>query len=190
MMRRGSFPSTAVICAGVSSFSRSGRGTGIGGGRGIASAGSPNVRSRRFSRRAILAAAAVPLFLIAMWVRTPSLPRTAGGVPQNGSERVDAGEGAARALERALADARERLEERATGALDAPSDAPAAFAFLATRAPSRQDESVVLFDGARPLAWSGEMRIDPDSLGAPLTASFTPFYTTLNVVKQRGARRA
>ena len=125
-----------------------------------------------------------------MWVRTPALPRTAGGVAQNGSERVDAGEGATRALERALADARERLEERATSALDAPSDAPGAFAFLATRAPSRQDESVVLLDGTRRLAWSGEMRIDPDSLGAPLSVSFTPFYTTLNVVKQRGGRRA
>src|SRR5215212_9524796 len=130
MMRRGSFPSTAVICAGLSSFTRSGPETGMGEGRVIASAGSPNVRSRRLSRRAMLAVAALPLFLIAMWVRTPALPRTAGGVPANGSERENAAGGATRALERELADARERLDERAANALEAPSDPQGAFAFL------------------------------------------------------------
>src|SRR5215212_4591611 len=122
MMRRGSFPSTAVICAGLSSFTRSGPETGMGEGRVIASAGSPNVRSGRLSRRAILAMAALPLFLIAMWVRTPTLPRTAGGMPANRNERVDAAEGATRALERALAETRERLVDRANNALDAPAD--------------------------------------------------------------------
>src|SRR6476646_4577976 len=135
MISRGSFPSTALICAGLSSFTRSGPETGIGEGRVIASAVSPNVRSRRLSRRAILAAAAIPLFLIAMWVRTPALPRTSGAAPQGGSERAAALEGASRALERELADTRQRLEDRATSALDAPAQPEDAFSFLATRSP-------------------------------------------------------
>ena len=53
-------------------------------------------------RGAILAMAVVPLLLIAMWVRTPALPRTAGNASQNGVERVGASEGAMRALARAL----------------------------------------------------------------------------------------
>lgn len=125
-----------------------------------------------------------------MWVRTPALPRTAGGVTATGSERADAAEGATRALARALGDARARLEERAASALDAPPDPAAAFAFLASRTPARDDESVVLFEGGRPFAWSGEMRIDPDGIVAPISVSFTPFYTSLNVARNRGARRA
>src|SRR5689334_1490371 len=34
------------------------------------------------------------------------------------------------------------------------------------------------------------MRIDPDSIRAPVSVTFTPFYTTLNVVAKRGNRRA
>src|SRR3954463_8587046 len=190
MISRGSFPSTALICAGLSSFTRSGPETGIGEGRVIASAVSPNVRSRRLSRRAMLAAAAVPLFLIAMWVRTPALPRTSGSALPGRGERASAMDGALRALERALADTRQRLDDRVSSALDAPTDAEGAFAFLATRSPQVNGESVVLFDQNRAFAWSGDMRVDPDTLNAPISVSFTPFYTTLNVVKQRGARRA
>ncbi|HST06887.1 MAG TPA: hypothetical protein VLJ83_01865, partial [Gemmatimonadaceae bacterium] len=151
---------------------------------------SPNVRSRRLSRRAILAAAALPLFLIAMWVRTPALPRTSGPTPQSAGERAAAMEGAIRALQRELDDTRDRLQERASSAFDAPQDPEGAFAFLSARSPQREGESIVLFDKARPLAWSGEMRIDPDSITAALSVSFTPFYTTLNVVRTRGTRRA
>jgi signal transduction histidine kinase len=125
-----------------------------------------------------------------MWVRTPALPRTAGTVTSSGAERVDAGEGAVRALERALADARQRLDERATRALDAPAGADAAFAFLSSRSPQKDGESVVLFDRNHPLAWSGAMRIDPDTLTGPVSVTFNPFYSTLNVVKSRGNRRA
>src|SRR6185503_17563737 len=42
----------------------------------------------------------------------------------------------------------------------------------------------------RPFAWSGEMRVDPDTMRAPMSVSFSPFYVTLNVVKARGDRRA
>jgi signal transduction histidine kinase len=132
----------------------------------------------------------VPLFLIAMWVRTPALPRTAGAVSPNAAERTDAGAGAVRSLERALADTRQRLDERAARALDAPRDPEDAFAYLSSRSPERDGESVVLYDHGRPLAWAGAMRIDPDTITSAVGVSFTPFYTTLNVVKTRGDRRS
>jgi signal transduction histidine kinase len=125
-----------------------------------------------------------------MWVRTPALPRTTPSAAPNGDERATATDGAMRALQRELTSTRERLDERATAALDAPATAEGAFAYLDTRSPHREGESVVLLEAGRPLAWSGEMRIDPDSAGAPLTVSFTPFYVTLNVARARGTRRA
>ena len=125
-----------------------------------------------------------------MWVRTPALPRTSGPVPPNGNERIAAAEGAIRALERALTETRERLEERASRAIDAPNDPEGAFAFLSARTPQRDGESVVLFDHNRPFAWSGEMRVDPDTLRSPVSVTFSPFYTTLNVSTTRGDRRA
>src|SRR5438874_2169578 len=190
MIKRGSLPSIAVTCAGLSSFTRSGAETGIGEGRVIVSAGNLNVRSGRLRRRATLAAASIPLFLIAIWVRTPALPRTAGSAASSRTESVDAGEGAVRALERALAATRQRLDERATRALDAPTGVEAAFAFLSSRSPQRDGESVVLFERNHPFAWSGAMRIDPDTLTSPVSVTFNPFYIALNVVKSRGDRRA
>jgi hypothetical protein len=103
-------------------------------------------------RGAILGAAVVPLLLIAMWVRTPALPRTAGTVPQNGDERVGAADVAMRALARGLDDTRNRLEERAANALNAPPAPADAFQFLSTRSPQHDGESVILFDRDRPLA--------------------------------------
>ena len=141
-------------------------------------------------RRAILAAAAIPLFLIAMWVRTPALPRTAGANGPLDSERAGAAEGAVRALERAVSDAIQSLDGRATSALDAPVDVEGAFRHLTTRAPQKDEESIMLFEHDCPFAWSGEMRIDPYGPTTPVSVTFTPFYTTLNVVKARGDRRA
>src|ERR1051325_3533076 len=190
MISRGSLPSAAVTCAGFSSFTRSGPFVGRGEGRLIASSRRLNLRSGRYARGAMLVAAAVPLLLIAMWVRTPTLPRTAGGGAANGGERLSTAEGAIRALERAIADTRARLELRADNALQAPDDPEAAFAFLTNRSPLRDDESVVLYAGSRPLAWTGPMRVDPASITAPVSVTFSTFYTTLNVVRVRGARRA
>ena len=141
-------------------------------------------------RGAILVAAAIPLFLIAMWVRTPALPRTSGAAADGGGERVSAAEGAVRALARALADARQRLEDRARNALSAPGDPQAAFDFLANRSPQHDGESVILFDRDRPLAWSGEIRADVDSIIAPVNVIFSPFYITMNVARTSGPRRA
>src|SRR5256714_14648220 len=132
MIRRGSLPSIAVTCAGLSSFTRSGPETGMGEGSVIASAYSLNVRSGRMRRGAILVASAIPLFLIAMWVRTPALPRSNGTSMLNGPERINAAEGAIRALERELTDTQQRLAERATQALDAPADRRAALPVLSS----------------------------------------------------------
>ncbi|HEX6628583.1 MAG TPA: ATP-binding protein [Gemmatimonadaceae bacterium] len=138
----------------------------------------------------MLVGAAIPLLLIAIWVRTPTLPRTAGGGAATSGERLNAAEGALRALERALAETKERLESRVNGALDAPADPQGAFDFLSNRSPVRDGESVVLYVDDRPLAWAGSVRIDPDSIVAPLSVTFSPFYTTLNVTTTRGNRRA
>ena len=141
-------------------------------------------------RGAILVGLAIPLFLIAMWVRTPALPRTAGDQAQSRGERIDAAENAIRGLQRSLTETQERLEDRAANALSAPTDAVAAFDFLSKRSPQREGESVILFDHGRPLAWSGVARTDLDSVTAPLSVTFTPFYITLNAVRSNGVRRA
>ncbi len=101
-----------------------------------------------------------------------------------------AAEGAVRALERSLSEATSRLEARATAALDAPADPQAAFSYLHRRSPQRDGESIVVFDRSRPLAWVGRMRTDPDSVVNPVSVTISPFYTTVNVVKIRGDRRA
>ncbi len=141
-------------------------------------------------RRAILAAAAIPLFLMAMWVRTPALPRTAGPNGAPDGDRAGSVDGAVRALERAASDAIQSLEERAAVALDAPADVDDAFRYVNTRAPQKDEESVMLFAHDCPFAWSGQMRIDPYTPTGPVSVNFTPFYTTINVVKARGDRRA
>src|ERR1700681_216076 len=189
MISRGSLPRMAVTCAGFSSLTRNGPETGRGEGRVIALVGSQNVRSGSLRRRAIFALSAIPLFLIAMWVRTPAIPGTAGNAARNESETSRAEEIAVRALQRSLSEAVSSLNDRAAGALDAPVDALAAFSFVDSRAPRRPGESVVVFDHDRPLAWDGKMRIDPEFLVDPLSVTFSPFYTTLNVVKVRGNRR-
>ncbi len=137
----------------------------------------------------MLAMAAIPLFLIAMWVRNPAMPR-AVGQQQGADDRTGAAEGALRALERALAEAMERLDARATAALDAPPDPNEAFGFLGSRSPEREGESVVLYERERPLAWSGTVRVDTDSIRRPVSVGFSEFYSTLNVVRTRGDRRA
>jgi signal transduction histidine kinase len=125
-----------------------------------------------------------------MWARTPVLPRTAGANAASDRESARVAEGAVRALERAISDAIQRLDAQAASALEAPDDVDGAFRFLSTRAPQHDGESVVLFDRNRPLAWSGVVRTDPDTLMNPLSVTFSPFYTTLNVVRTAGERRA
>jgi two-component system nitrogen regulation sensor histidine kinase NtrY len=99
-------------------------------------------------------------------------------------------EAAVRGVEHSLSLELARLEDRAAGALDAPTDVTRAFPFLASRAPQRDAESVVLFDHGHAFAWSGKMRVDPDSLTNPVNVTFDPFYTTINVARIRGDRRS
>jgi hypothetical protein len=126
---------------------------------------------------------------MAMWVRTPVLPG-ASGPPAPADERARASDGALRALERAIAEAITRLDARADAALSAPNEPGEAFKFLASRSPQRDGESVVLYEQGRPLAWAGVVRADPDSLRGPISVAFGDFYSTLNVVKANGSRRA
>jgi two-component system nitrogen regulation sensor histidine kinase NtrY len=93
-------------------------------------------------------------------------------------------------LERALTEAVERLDARALAALDAPRDANEAFDFLASRSPQRDGESVVLYEQEQPVAWSGSLRVDPDSARRPTSVTFSEFYSTLNVMRARDNRRA
>ncbi|MBA3466008.1 MAG: hypothetical protein H0T21_01260 [Gemmatimonadaceae bacterium] len=145
------------------------------------------VRSGAWRRRAMLSVSAVPLFLLAMWVRTPAMQE--GPVSGDG-ENAAATERATDALRSAIAETVERLEEKAENALDAPTGAPEAFAFLARRAAQRPEESVVLYDHDCPLAWVGRVTADTEAIGAPLSILRSPFYTTINVVKNRGTRRS
>src|SRR5256885_2693292 len=167
MIRRGSLPSAAVTCAGFSSFTRSAPVVGSGEGRLIASSRRLNLRSGRFGRGAMLAAGAIPLLPIALWVRTPTLPRTQGGGSGNGAESLNAAEGAIRALERALDETRSRLATAASSALDAPADPAVAFDYLARRSTVRAGEAIVLYSDNQPIAWTGAMRTDPESIRAP-----------------------
>src|SRR5689334_7036393 len=155
MISRGSLPSAAVTCAGFSSFTRSAPVVGRGEGRLIASSRRLNLRSGRLARGAMLVAGAIPLLIIALWVRTPTLPRTAGGGVGNPAETLNAAEGAIRALQRALAETRARLQSQVRSALDAPADQQAAFDYLARRSTVREEESLILYSDNRPLAWTG-----------------------------------
>ena len=86
----------------------------------------------------MLGGAALPLLLIAIWVRTPALPSTAQA---DNRERANAAQGALRALSREIADTRTRLDEIANVALDAPRDPAEAFRYLRERATMRPIES-------------------------------------------------
>src|SRR4051812_24280473 len=122
MINRGSLPNTALICAGLSSLTRRGPDIGRGEGRVIASVGSLNVRSEAVRRRAILAVSAIPVFLIAMWVRTPLLPGPGARSAPSEKERAPLVARAGRELAGALSQEIARLSTQADGALGAPSD--------------------------------------------------------------------
>src|SRR5436305_7043203 len=135
MINRGSLPNTALICAGLSSLTRRGPDIGRGEGRVIASAGSLNVSSEAVRRRAILAFSAIPLFLIAIWVRTPVLPGPAPRSASNEKERSAQVAKASRELASALSKEVARLSAQADAAVGAPSNIADAFSYLDERVP-------------------------------------------------------
>ena len=99
-------------------------------------------------------------------------------------------DGGARLLQQELARTGASLQASAARALDAPASAAGAFRVLQPLAGARAERGVVLYDAGRPLAWSGVVRVPPDTLAPPLSATLTPFYVVLQASATRGARRA
>jgi signal transduction histidine kinase len=130
----------------------------------------------------MLALGAVVLVAVAIWMRNPAI-----GV---GRARAPAAADAAARLRRDLSDEARRLAELAEKSLSSPPDAGAAFAFLGGIGAEPNAESVVLFDSAGPLAWTGHPRMRVDSLSAPMSVTADAFFVVLHVSKSRGARRA
>ncbi len=144
---------------------------------------------------ALLVAGAV-VALLAFWLRDPLIPYDGGSAgasefsgdsaPDNPSVRRDE---AIRAMAEAVRSAETRLASIATDALDAPADPAAAFSHL-RKLPNFPDEGVVLVEGDQPTAWAGQVRTTPALTGTGPTVTFTDFYVSLQVVVQRGARKA
>jgi len=132
----------------------------------------------------MLVAGAALLLALALWIRRPSL---GGGEPPAASAESAA---AARDFSSALSVEAVRLADIAAKSLDAPRSAAEAFAFLRTLARNADGESVVLFDSSRAVAWAGSVRTPVDTLPSPLAFVSDRFFTTLNVTREAGSRRA
>ncbi len=135
--------------------------------------------------------------MLAWWLRNPPIPyggdaRRASAISADSATSDDAAAirgSAITAAIRAVSSTEVRLTEIAESALGAPADPEAAFEYL--KAITRSPETGVLVqDGASPLAWAGQLRVTPTVGAAGTIVRFTPFYTTLEVVAVRGARRA
>ena len=89
-------------------------------------------------------------------------------------------------LERVAAELRATAHEAVT----IPIAREAAFAALAGGAGGAGERGVVVYDGAVPFAWSGTVRVETDTLRAPLGVTRTAFYTVLHAVARANGRRA
>jgi signal transduction histidine kinase len=146
-----------------------------------------------------LFAAGVAMLLLALWLRNPVLPygddapaaSGAGVSSTNGSSQYDANvhSEALAELRSAVNDEKARLTANATRALNAPNNLDDAFDYLASLGPA-PEQGIVLFDGALPLAWSGQVEVDPSIATAPFSVTITPFYTAISAVAQKGTRHA
>jgi two-component system, NtrC family, nitrogen regulation sensor histidine kinase NtrY len=125
---------------------------------------------------------------LALWARSPAVPNIAPGDTARTIEFVRAS--ALTDLERNLRQTLARLESAAAVAMQAPPEPAAAFASLANLQGDSPDWGVILYDSARPLAWSGRLRVNVDTLVAPLSIVTTPLYTVLAVTRSSGDRRA
>jgi len=83
-----------------------------------------------------------------------------------------------------------RLEDAAEAGLLAPAEPAAAFAALAGLHGSDPEWGVILYDSAAPIAWSGRLRVPVDTIAAPLSVLWTPFYVAAVVTRSAGSRRA
>jgi signal transduction histidine kinase len=102
----------------------------------------------------------------------------------------DAVSRASGALDHALTSAAADLSRRAERALDAPSSAADAFEHLTALVAGSGEHGIVLYRGGAPLAWSGQVRVDPDTLHSPVGVVTSEFHTTLYAVAARGTDRA
>jgi two-component system, NtrC family, nitrogen regulation sensor histidine kinase NtrY len=93
-------------------------------------------------------------------------------------------------LRRLTAQVLARLESAAAGALQAPPDAPAAFAAISDLRGEDPEWGVILYEGERPHAWSGRQRVPVDAVTEPVSVLTTPLYTVLAVTRSSGTRRA
>ena len=147
-----------------------------------------------------LVAGGSAILLVALWLRNPLLPY--GGDLPTASDRIASGSGATQngydaevraralsALRVALDRELRRLVVDAQRALDAPPPVDEAFDHLAAIKPAGE-EGLVLFEHDTPVAWAGQIVVDPSAASAPVTASITPFYSIVTAVARRGARRA
>ena len=155
---------------------------------------------RRWMPAAVLIAAGSAIVLLALWVRNPVLPYGGGppGASGGGTAGVSASPGSyesqARsrgfsALRTALAEEQRRLQLNAERSLVAPRNIESAFEYL-SRIGLSKEEGVVLFEGGAPVAWSGQIAVDPEASAVAISVVITPFYTTMVVSAERGVRRA
>ncbi len=150
----------------------------------------------RWTGRTALAAGGAAVLLLAWWLRNPLLPYDgdtprASGISADSARVQDASSRRASAIAAVSAAVRSeeaRLREIATAALSAPGDPAEAFQYLKKLTPS-PETGVVVEDRSSPLAWAGQIRPMPVAGGPGTFASFSPFYTTLEVVVVRGGRR-
>ena len=140
--------------------------------------------NRRWAPGIALVAGGSAILLLALWLRNPLLPY--------GGEAPSASGGAAQALSAlrtALQSEHRRLVVDAQKALDAPATIYEAFDHLVAIGLTGE-EGIVLFEHEAPVAWAGQIVVDPTTASAPFSATITPFYTTITAVARRGERRA
>ena len=97
---------------------------------------------------------------------------------------------AAERMETELAAVRDQLTAVARRALLAPRDRSAAFAALGDLSGGAGERAVVLYECDEPFAWSGTVRIVPDTITHAVGVAKTPTYTVLYAVAKGGTRRA
>jgi two-component system nitrogen regulation sensor histidine kinase NtrY len=156
--------------------------------------------NRRWAQGSVLLAGSVAILILALWLRNPVLPyggeQPDASGPSRSSSPVASAAEEAETRNRALASLRmglaadeRRLALDARRALDAPPPAPERFRFLSEvqRAP---EQGIVLFEHDAPVAWAGQVVVDPSGASDGLSVSFSPFYITIRAAATKGIRRA
>ncbi len=152
---------------------------------------------KRWEARIAPLAAGIGIVLLAVWVRSPSLPyaadwrRASASSESRGTPDADARRRARsiESLREGIAQAERQLRLNASRALMAPSSQGPAFEFLQALSVD-QGSAVVLFNDGIPVAWTGKFRTDPRVVADGASVTFSPFYTALNIAAVGGTRRA